>query len=84
MIKWRCDGLTEQQWDAYKADPVAVGVIIKAELSCTELPDDEGHKVHLLQMEMPMLFSTRSTITTEYNHTKEDGTHAIFHSSKGN
>ena len=35
-------------------------------------------------MKMPMMVSNRSTLTTFYEHTKEDGTKIIFHSSKGN
>ena len=40
--------------------------------------------MRLLKMAMPMLISNRSTLTTFYNHTKEDGTQVIFHSSQGN
>ena len=35
-------------------------------------------------MKMPMVISNRSTLTTFYSHTKEDGTEVLFHSSKGN
>lgn len=35
-------------------------------------------------MKMPMMISNRSTLTTFYRHTKEDGTEMVFHSSKGN
>ena len=35
-------------------------------------------------MKMPMMITNRSTLTTFYRHTKEDGTEIIFHSSQGN
>ena len=84
LIKWRCEGLTEEQWETWRADPTVVAAAINAKLTRIELPDDEGHRVRLLKMKMPMLISDRSTLTTFYEHTKEDGTKVMMHSSKGN
>lgn len=84
VIKYRCDGLTEEQWGKWAADPTVVAVACNSRLTRIELPDDEGHKVRLLKMKMPLVISNRSTLTTFYEHEKEDGTRIIMHSSRGN
>ena len=84
IIKWRCDGLTEDQWQQWATDPTVVAIAVNQKLTRIELPDDEGHKVRLLKMKMPMMISNRSTLTTFYRKDCEDGTKVIFHSSQGN
>ena len=84
LLTYRCDGLTEEIWDKWSQDPTIVAAAVNPKLTRVELPDDEDHKVFLLKMKMPMLISNRSTLTTFYRHTKEDGTKLVFHSSKGN
>ena len=84
MIKWHCEGLTAEQWALYAADPTVVSSAVNQMLTRIELPDDEGCTVRLLKMKMPMMITNRSTLTTFYRHTKEDGTEIIFHSSQGN
>ena len=84
LIKYRADGLTEEQWSQWTASPTIVAAALNPKLTRIELPDDEGHKVVLLKMKMPMVISNRSIVTTFYEHTKEDGTKLIFHSSRGN
>ena len=84
MIKWHCEGLTAENWAPYVADPTIVFSAVNQKLTRIELPDDEGCPVRLLKMKMPMLVTDRSTLTTFYRHTKEDGTEIIFHSSQGN
>ena len=84
LIKYKAVGITEEQWNVWKQDPTVVAATLNQKLTRIELPDDEGHRVRLLKMKMPMLISNRSTLTTFYDHTKEDGTQIILHSSKGN
>ena len=84
LIKYRVEGLTEQQWETWSADPSVVSAAVNPKLTRIELPDDEGHKVRLLKMKMPMMITNRSTLTTFYRQEKEDGTKLLFHSSKGN
>ena len=84
LIKWRCDGLTEEQWEAWVTDPTIVSVACNQRLTRIELPDDEGKAVRLLKMNMPMLISNRSTLTTFYRYEKVDGTKVVVHSSRGN
>ena len=45
------------------------------------LPDDEGCKVVLMKMKMPMVISNRSILTCFYEAEKEDGTKIKLHSS---
>ena len=84
IIKWQCDGLTEEQWQAWNADPTVVAAAVNQKLTRIELPDDDGHVVRLLKMQMPVMISNRSTLTCFYRREKEDGTKLLFHSSKGN
>ena len=84
MIKWRCDGLTEELWDQWVQDPELVSITTNTKLTRHELPDDEGHKVNLLKMPMPYPMAGRSTLTTFYHYEKEDGTKVVLSSSKGN
>mmetsp|Transcript_21122 Transcript_21122/g.25998 ORF Transcript_21122/g.25998 Transcript_21122/m.25998 type:complete len:142 (-) Transcript_21122:243-668(-) len=81
LIKYRCDGLTAEQW---RQDPTAIAIAVNPKLSRTSLPEDEGHKVFHLKMKMPLIISNRSIVTTFYEVDREDGWKAVFHSSKGN
>lgn len=74
LIRYKAEGITEEQWNVWKQDPTVVAATLNQKLTRIELPDDEGHRVRLLKMKMPMLISNRSTLTTFYDHTKEDGT----------
>ena len=84
LIKWRCDGLTEEEWDGWVRDPTVVSEACNSRLTRIELADDEGKVVRLMKMSMPMLISNRSTLTTFYRYEKEDGTKVVMHSSRGN
>ena len=84
MIKYRCDGLTLEQWEQWRRDPTHVGTQLNGKLQREFLPDDEGHKVVLLKMKMPLVISNRSIVTCFYEIEKEDGTKIIMHSSRGN
>ena len=84
MIKYQADDVTVEMMDRWRADPTAVQVACNAKLSREELPDQEGHKAWLLNMQMPMVISNRSIITVFYNWDLEDGTKCIMHSSQGN
>ena len=57
---------------------------VNNKLTRIELPDDDGHKVRLLKMKMPMMITNRSTLTCFYRREREDGTKLVFHSSRGN
>ena len=50
LIKYRADGLTEEQWSKWAADPTVVSVAVNSRLTRIELPDDDGHQVRLLKM----------------------------------
>merc|ERR1711972_570709 len=84
MTKWHCEGLTAEQWARWEADPSVVADAVQVKMTRTELPDDEGHMARILKMKMPWPISDRSTVTVFYNHTKDDGSKCVFHSSKGN
>ena len=84
MMKYRCDGLTLEQWEQWRQDPTLVATQLNPKLQRELLPDDEGHKVILLKMKTPLVISNRSIITCFYEAEKEDGTKIIFHSSRGN
>ena len=57
---------------------------MNSKLTRVLLPDDEGHKVYLLKMKMPMVISNRSIVTCYYEAQKEDGTRVLLNSSRGN
>ena len=57
---------------------------MNSKLTRVALPDDEGHKVYLLKMKMPMVISNRSILTCYYEAQKEDGTRILMNSSRGN
>ena len=57
---------------------------MQEKMSVINLADDDGHKVRLVKVKMPMMISNRSTITTMYTEKKEDGTQIVVMSSKGN
>ena len=84
LIKWRCNGLTEEVWDGWVRDPTVVSAACNQRLTRIELADDEGKVVRLLKMKMPMMISNRSTLTIFYRYEKEDGTKVVLHSSRGN
>ena len=48
------------------------------------LPDDNGHKMFLMKMAMPMFISNRSTVFAFYSHKYDDGFEFVFNSSRGN
>ena len=84
IIKFRCDGFTEEHWQRWKADPIAVQQALNDKLSATRLEDDEDCKVYHLHMKMPMMISNRSILTTFYEHEDSEGYRIVFHSSQGN
>ena len=84
LIKYRCEGLTMEQWNTWVEDPTIVATAVNQKLTRIELPDDDGHKVRLLKMQMPMVISNRSTMSTFYRRTLEDGTEVVMNSSRGN
>ena len=85
IIKYRCDGFTEEHWNRWKADSVGVQVAMNDRLSSTKLENDEGHRVYHLHMKMPLIISNRTIITTFYEHNDEaTGFRNVFHSSQGN
>ena len=84
MIKYRCDGLTLEQWEQWRQDPTALGVAMNDRLTREVLEPDEGHQVVHMMMKMPMIISNRSIITCFYEQEREDGWRTLFHSSQGN
>ena len=50
LIKFRCDGLTLEQWEEWRKDPIAIGTAVNDKLSRENLEDDEGHKVVHMRM----------------------------------
>ena len=84
MTKWRCEDLTEEHLAPYLDDPTITYAAINHKLTRIELPDDDGCRVRLLKIQMPMFISTRSNLLTLYKYSKEDGTQIIIHSSQGN
>ena len=84
MIKYRADGLTLEQLEQWRQDPTNIAVQMNSKLTRELLPDDEGHKVVLLKIKMPMVISNRSTVTCFYEAEKEDGTKIVMSSSQGN
>lgn len=83
MIKYRVDGLTLEQWEQWTRDPTLVMTQLNSKMSREVLPDDDGHKVYLLKMKMPMMISNRSFVACYYDAEKEDGTKIIMSSSRG-
>ena len=84
LIKYRADGLTEEQLEQLTRDPTAVSAAMNSKLTRVVLPEDEGHKVFLMKMKMPMVISNRSIVTCYYEAQKDDGTRIIMNSSRGN
>jgi len=84
MIKYRADGLTEEEWNRWRDDPTAVTLQLNSNASRVLLPDDHGHKIVQLKMKMPLMISNRSIVTCFYDHETEDGWKMKFHSSQGN
>ena len=84
LIKYRADGLTEEQLEQWTRDPSAVSAAMDSKLTRVVLPEDEGHKVILMKLKMPMVISNRSIVTCYYEAQKEDGTRIIMNSSRGN
>ena len=84
IIKYRCDGLTEEHWQRWIEDPIGIQEAMNNRLTSTQLADDDGHKVFHLHMKMPMMITNRSLITCMYEH--EDavtGFRSYLHSSQG-
>ena len=48
IIKFRCDGFTEEHWNQWKADPIAVQLAMNDRLQSTRLPDEEDLKCYHL------------------------------------
>ena len=69
IIKFRCDGFTEEHFARWKADPIAVQLAMNEKMEAERLDDDEGCKVYHMKMKMPMMISNRSIVTTFYEHT---------------
>ena len=84
LIKYRCDGLTEETWSRWEQDPLAVATAINPKLTLHALPDDEGHRMARLHMKMPMVISNRSIVTCFYRTERADGFKVVCHSSRGN
>merc|ERR1712060_478990 len=84
MIKWQCDGLTEEQWARWHADPLAIAATLNQRMTYEDLPEDEGHRVSHQKMNMPLVLSNRSVITTFYRPECADGYQCLMHSSRGN
>lgn len=66
IIKFNCDGFTQEHWNRWKADPIAVQLAMNDRMMATRLPDDEGCKCYHIQMRMPMMISNRSIVTCFY------------------
>ena len=67
MIKYQADDVTVEMMERWRADPTAVQLACNPKLSREELPDTEGHKTWLLNMQMPMVISNRSIVTVFYD-----------------
>ena len=78
IIKWHCDGLTEEMWAKWRKDPTSISIETNPKLKRIVLPDDEGYRVRLLKMQMPMFISNRSTMTAQYENELEDGTQILI------
>merc|ERR1712113_276671 len=84
LIRYRADGLTEEQLEQWRQDPTAVQAAMNSKMTRVILPEDEGQKVVLIKMKMPMVISNRSIVTCYYEDQKEDGTRILLNSSRGN
>lgn len=84
IVKYKCMGFTEEHWQQWKADPIAVQQAMNDRMSSTRLDDDEGCKVFHIKMNMPMMISNRSIVTCFYEHEDENGYRIVQHSSQGN
>ena len=40
MIKFNCDGFTEEHWQRWKADPISIQTAMNERLTATQLDDD--------------------------------------------
>ena len=74
MIKYRAEGLTEDDMKRWQADPTAVQMACNPRITREALPDVEGKKAWHLNMSMPIMISNRSLVTVFYEHTRDDGT----------
>ena len=84
LVKWRCQGLTMEHLQPWIDDPTATQIVLNNRMERHALPDDDGHKMWHLKINMPMILSNRSVITCFYREKTADGFDAIFHSSQGN
>ena len=83
-MKYQADGLTEAQWETWRQDPSGMATQINNKMTRTVLPEDDGHKVVLMKMKMPMMITNRSIVSCFYEHQREDGWKVLLHSSQGN
>ena len=84
LVKWRCDGITMDTMKQYIDDPPQVGTVINSRMTKVDLGEDDGCKQYHLKMNMPMILSNRSVVTTLYNLPSKDGDATVLMSSKGN
>ena len=81
MVKWRCDGLTVEDLQAWRTNPISVMTATNNRAEAWPLADDAGCKMWHIRMNMPMIMSNRSIVTCFYEDVSADGWTAVFHSS---
>lgn len=84
IVKFRCDGFTEEHWNSWKHDPIQVQLAMNDRLMATRLAEVADYKCYHLQMRMPMMISNRSILTCFYEHLTSEGYRVVLHSSQGN
>ena len=80
LIKYKAEGLTMETVAPFLDDPMSVFPVVNNRLTPVPLDDIDGLKTYHMKMELPMLISNRSIVTTLYHETLEDGTRRMIHS----
>ena len=83
LVKYRAEGLTTEHLQPFFDNPTSVFPILNNRMTVVDLPEHQGQKMYHFKMNMPMILSNRSIITTFYNSEK-DGGRIIMNSSQGN
>ena len=84
VAKHRADGYTQEKFLQWKDDQIGAQAAMNARMTPEKIDDIEGHPTYHLKMNMPMILSNRSIITTQYETKDDEGNIIVINSSQGN